>query len=209
MLLATVAGVITPRRPPLLPAAVLALLLGGCATAGGPAAAVPDEEARAAVADVVALAAQRTPEAMEQLCARNDGCPGMSGGAERSPQDAPGPDRPPRELCVVAVPPTPAQAGSRIVVLEGVDGRGRPYVTQVLVDRDHGSDRPEVQEPAFWIGIRYTALQHGRAWSGTAEGPGQPEEDNEKTRRACTDTAAWIAEVATRTTDRDAAPPGA
>ena len=179
---------------------VLTVLLSGC-SASGPAAAVSDEEARAAVADVIALAAQRTPEAMKRLCDRNDGCPGLSSGAVRSPQHAPGPDQPLRELCVVTVPATPAQAGSRIVVLEGVDGRGRPYVTQVLVDRDQDRARVEVQEPAFWIGIRYTGLQHGREWSGTGEGPGQPEKDNDKARRACTDTDAWIAEVASRTPD--------
>ena len=191
----------TPRPAPVTApvaaaAALLAGLLGGCSSRdSGPAAAVGEEEARAAVAEVVALAARRTPEAMEELCAGHDECPGMSSGAVLSPLDAPGPADPPRELCTVAVPATPSQAGSRIVVLEGVDGRGRPYVTHVLVDRD--ADGLEVQEPAFWMGIRYTALQHGRAWSGRVDGPEQPERD-EQTRRACTDTAAWIAEVATR-----------
>ncbi|WP_432495437.1 hypothetical protein [Kineococcus gypseus] len=208
-----------PRRPlppavpvlaPLLAALLLAGALGGCAPAGagGPVAAVGEEEARAVVAGVVALAAQRTPAAMERVCEENDGCPGMSSGIVHDPLGAPGPERAPRELCTVAVPPTPSQDGSRIVVLEGVDGYGRAYVSQVLVDRareaEDDEDGLQVQEPGFWLGIRYTALQHGRAWSGLGTGPGQPGADDDLARRACTDTRAWVAEVATRTPDEGA-----
>ncbi|PPK92174.1 hypothetical protein CLV92_11636 [Kineococcus xinjiangensis] len=182
--------------PALLGSTLLgAVLLTGCTAAPtGPAAAVGEEEARERVAHVVDLAAQRTPEAMVALCERNDDCIGMSGGAHHSPDLAPGPDRAPQVLCTVGVPATPSQAGSRLVVLDGVDGHGRPYVTHVLVERDE--DGLEVQEPAFWLGIRYTGLQPGRAWSG---GSGLAEEDlerhNDAARRACTDTTDWVVEV--------------
>lgn len=212
---ATVGTVKAPHRvpaPALLPTAlgalVVILLVVGtvlssrAADAGGPAAPVSRAEARAAVAGVVALAAQRTPEAMRRLCAENDGCPGTSSSIEHTPQQAPGPQQAPRELCTVALPPTPSQAGSHLVVLEGTDGDGRAYVTQVLVDRaregEDDEDGLEVQEPGFWLGVRYTALQHGRAWSSAGYGPVQPEVDDEQARRACTDTASWLSLVATR-----------
>ncbi|WP_432548328.1 hypothetical protein [Kineococcus sp. SYSU DK004] len=203
----------TPRRAlPTLSALALVGVLAACAAqAGGPVAAVGDTEARDVVARVVALAAERNPEAMRRLCAENDGCLGMSGGIDAVPEEAPGPDRAPRELCVVAVPATPSQAGSRVVVLEGTDGNGRPYVTQVLVDRvptaEEDADGLRVQEPGFWRGVRYTALQHGRAWSAASDGPGQPEADNESARRACTDTDAWLAEVAGTGAPTSSAPP--
>ncbi|WP_369055308.1 hypothetical protein [Kineococcus terrestris] len=203
----------TPRRAlPTLSALALVGVLASCAAqAGGPAAAVSDAEARDVVARVVALAAERTPEAMRRLCAENDGCPGTSGGIEHAPEEAPGLDRAPRELCVVAVPATPSQAGSRVVVLEGTDGDRRPYVTQVLVDRapaaEEDADGLRVQEPGFWRGVRYTALQHGRAWSVADDGPGGPEADDASARRACTDTEAWLAEVAGTPTSN--APPAA
>ena len=195
-----------PRRSPLpapLAAVLLAALLGGCSPAtSGLAAAVSDDEARAAVADVIALAAQRTEAAMKQLCADNDGCPGMSSSIAFTPQQAPGPQDAPRELCVVALPATPSQAGSRLVVLEGSDGNGRPYVTQVLVDRAHegadDEDGLQVQEPGFWLGIHYSALQHGRSWTGANHGPAQPQVDNEQARRACTDTDSWLTSIASR-----------
>ncbi|MFB9377122.1 hypothetical protein ACFFKU_02055 [Kineococcus gynurae] len=107
---------------------------------------------------------------------------------------APAADEPPRELCVVAVPATPAQAGSRVVVLEGTDHAGRPYVTQVLVDRaDDGG--LTVQEPAYWLGIAYSALQHGRAWSSAPDDAAGREAHDQRARRACTDTEAWVSEV--------------
>ena len=199
----------TPRRA-LLPTTLGALTLAGALTSCSkqeelPLAAVSEAEARTAVAHVVALAAQRTEEAMQQLCADNDGCPGMSSSIEFTPLDAPGPEQAPRDVCTVALPATPSQAGSRIVVLEGTDGHGRAYVTQVLIDRareaEDDEDGLQVQEPGFWLGIRYTALQHGRAWSAAVDGPRQPEADNEQARRACTDTDAWLAQVATRSPD--------
>ncbi len=212
-LLGTVDSVTTSRRvllPTTLCVLILAGVLSGCSGQEElPVAAVSDAEARTAVAHVVALATQRTEEAMQRLCADNDGCPGMSSAIEFTPLDAPGPDRAPKELCTVALPATPSQAGSRIVVLEGTDGNGRAYVTQVLVDRAREAERDEdgvqVQEPGFWLGIRYTALQHGRAWSAAVDGPGQPEAGNEQARRACTDTDAWLTQVATRSPD-DGAP---
>ena len=185
----------------------LAGVLSGCSgQKEGPVAAISDAEAR--TAHVVALAAERTEEAMQQLCADNDGCPGMSSSIEFMPLDAPGPDQAPKELCTVALPPTPSQAGSRVVVLEGSDGNGRAYVTQVLVDRareaENDKDGMQVQEPGFWLGIRYTALQHGRAWGAAGVGPGQPDADNEQARRACTDTDSWLTQVASRSPEDSA-----
>jgi hypothetical protein len=198
---------VTIQRRVLLPTTLCALtlaavLLGCSGQDEKPLAAVSETEARTAVAHVVTLAAQRSQEAMQQLCTDNDGCPGMSSSIEHEPLKAPGPDRAPRELCTVALPATPSQAGSRIVVLEGTDGEGRAYVTQVLVDRareaEDDEDGFQVQEPGFWLGIHYTALQHGRSWSGGNYGPAQPEVDNELAGRACTDTDSWLTSVATR-----------
>ncbi|PWJ54443.1 hypothetical protein SAMN06264364_107139 [Quadrisphaera granulorum] len=172
--------------------------LSGCSAMAEPAAAVSEHEARAAVADVIATASQRTPAAMKQLCEANDGCMGMSSSLESDPGSAPGPEAAPEVLCVVGIPPTPSQDGSQLVVLEGVDGRGRHYVSQVLVDRAATGDeagRLEVQEPAFWLGVAYTALQGGRSWDSLTDVPEQQIEHNARARRPCDDTAAWLAEV--------------
>ncbi len=99
--------------------------------------------------------------------------------------------------------PPPSQAGSRLVVLEGVDGRGRPYVSQVLVDRaradeqDQDGDGLQVHEPAFWLGIAYSELQRGRAWSTATDDAAERQDHNEQVRRACTDTESWVTQVAT------------
>ena len=205
-----------PRRSTIAAVTLLTAASACSAAAGGPADAVSEEEARTAVAAVITAAAQRTPEAMQRMCADNDGCPGTSSAALSSPGDAPDPRTAPRELCVVALPATPSQAGSRLVVLEGFDGRGQPYVSQVLVDRaatdeesrTDGKDEDDlqVQEPAFWLGIVYSALQHGRARS-TATDAAQRQVHNEQARRACTDTEGWIAEVATRNPEGESAAP--
>lgn len=171
----------------------LLLLVAACSPGSeGPAAAVSAEQAREAVRGLVELAAQRTPEAMRELCERHD-CTGLSSGIAAQPQRAPGPDQAPRERCVVALPPTPSQQGARVVVLEGERGDGRPYLTHVLVERK--GDRLEVAEPGFWIGIRYSALQGGRAWSGEPDDEAGRARFRELAERACTDTADWLGEV--------------
>lgn len=86
-----------------------------------------------------------------------------------------------------------------MVVLEGTDGKGQHYVSQVLVDRSTNADDVDglqVQEPAFWLGTAYTALQHGRSWDGTSGDASRREQHDTRARRACTDTATWLEEVA-------------
>ena len=115
----------------------------------------------------------------------------------------------------MALPATPSQAGSRLVVLEGVDGRGRPYVSQVLVDRagtdeeEQDEDGLQVQEPAFWLGIGYSALQRRRAWSTATDDATERQVHDEQARRACTDTEGWITQVATRDPVEESAPSSA
>lgn len=187
------------RLQPTWCAAALAAVLSACTGPALPAAGVSEQEARTAVARVVATAAERTPAALDRLCDENDGCTGMSSGTRHDPSTAPGPRDAPEVLCVVGLPPTPDQAGSQIVVLEGLDVQGRPYVSQVLVDRaadEDDEDGLQVQEPAFWMGIAYTALQHGRAWDALGDVPDQRAEHNTRAARPCTDTDAWVAEVA-------------
>ena len=182
------------RRPVVAALVPWTLLLAAGCTAGGPAApmaAVTPAEAGATVAQLVDLAGRRTPASMRELCALHD-CTGLSSGITGEPGKAP--PTPPTERCTVALPPTGGQRGMQLVVLEGVRGDGRDYLTQVLVERTREGLR--VPEPGFWLGIRYSSLQGGRAWSGDVDDVAGRARFRELAERACTDTDAWVGEVA-------------
>ena len=172
---------------------LLVLVLTGCApSAPSPAAPVSAAETDAVVGQVLEVAARRTAAAMRELCAP-DRCTGLSSSIGAEPERAPGADRPPRLVCSLALPPTSDQAGPRLVVLAGTAGDGRPYVTQVLLER--GPDGVVVHEPGFWLGIRYTSLQRGRAWSGSSDEPATAARDRAAALRPCDDRTSWLDEV--------------
>ena len=177
------------RLAPLL----LPLVLAGCAAPQvEPAARVTDQQAHAAVERVVRLAARQTPAAMRELCTAQR-CSGMSSAIAFEPAQAPGADAPPRTVCSLGLPPTAQQAGARVLVLQGTRGDGRPYVTQVLLERVEGE--VVAHEPGFWLGIRYTSLHQGRAWSGSSDDPSVRAREDAAALRACTASSEWLAEV--------------
>lgn len=127
------------------------LLAAACSADVEPRAKVTEPDARRALTDIAAIAAERTPAAMRRLCARSiDDCLGMSGAVVRAPQYAPGPDSPPQVLCSRDV-----GDGAWMLVVEGVDGIGRPYVSQVVMARDDAGRTVPLREPAFWLGVAY------------------------------------------------------
>ena len=169
------------------------LLATACASPSqGPAAAVSAAEADVAVQRMVELAAQGDLAAMRELCPAAQ-CTGLSGSVLGEPVLAPGGDRPPRQVCAVPLPPTSTQAGPRLVVLQGERSDGLSYVGHVLLERVDGE--VVAHEPGFWLGIRYTALAAGRAWSGAGDVPAVRADHERAALRACTDTAEWLAEV--------------
>jgi hypothetical protein len=135
--------------------AALVLIAGGAACGKHvPPRPVSDAEARTALGVMASLAAQRTPAAMQQLCDMSlDDCAGMSGGIQYAPDGAPGPGRPPKILCSRAV-----GDGAWMLVVDGRDGLGRPYTSQVVFGRD-GNRVVPVREPAYWLGISYGSNQ--------------------------------------------------
>jgi len=181
------------RRLPLALLLGSAVALTACADApAAPAAAVTRAEATTAVQRLVELASERTTAAMQQLCAAEQ-CRFLSSVLPYEPELAPARDAAPREVCSVGLPPTGDQAGARLVVLQGTRGDGESYVSQVLLERV--DDAVVAHEPGFWLGIRYTALQAGRAWSGQGDVPAARAADQASALRACSDTAEWLAEV--------------
>lgn len=139
-----------------------ALALAACADDPEPPAAVRAAEARRAVDRMVTIAARRTPAAMDELCAlARDRCGGMSGSVRRVPESAPRRDQRPRVRCS-------REVGTRdwMVVLEGDDGWGRPYVSQLVLTRA-GDDVVPEREPAFWLGFAYAGAKvtGSTAWS--------------------------------------------
>lgn len=158
-------------------------------------AAVTAAEASTVLRQVANLAAERTPDAASRLCTTlSDGCHGLSSGFLAGPASAPRSH--PSVLCDIPLPPTAGQAGARVLVVTGRDATDRTYLGQVLVQRRQG--RPIVHEPAFWLGIRYTQVVHGMAWSGASDDPRSRAAHDAAVRGACADPAAFIAAVTLR-----------
>jgi hypothetical protein len=122
--------------------------------AGSDPAPVTARDARIVVDELVSLATARTTASMHKLCDLSRiGCAGMSGGLEHDPLahlSAPHPTDPVRTRCERTV-----GDGSWMVVLEGVDGHGRSYVSQLVFERDRGGRVLLTHEPAYWLGIGY------------------------------------------------------
>lgn len=148
-------------------ALALVLLLGGCSDDEDAAQPVTEGEAKVAMASLASTAAKRSVSAMEELCELSlDDCSGMSSAVLSAPESAPGDDEPPTILCSRA-----AGSGAWMLVVEGQDGLGRPYTSQVVFGRDH--DRvATLREPAFWLGVGYSGpkVTGATSWS-TAYAP--------------------------------------
>ena len=165
-----------------------------------PARPVTGAEAQAAVQRVVDLAAAgRFDVACREAHAQ---CAGLSPSSAAS-RYAPGPDRPPRVRCTFGLPAHlrgTAWGDGHVVVLEGRDAAGRPYVSQQLVVRE--DDVVKVHEPAFWLGVAYGGFGgvRGAVWSAAyGEGATDPAFTARQTARAarsCDDTAGYLAETA-------------
>jgi hypothetical protein len=145
--------------------------IGACSVDGRSARAdepVTEVEATDALEGMVALAAHQTPHAMAQLCeASLDDCAGISGGVLNAPGaalTAPPAGSPPSVLCSRDV-----GDGAWMLVIEGTDGVGRGYVSQVVFVRDPHDDGRVVpaREPAFWLGVAYagTKVTGSTSWS--------------------------------------------
>jgi hypothetical protein len=172
---------------------LVALVAASCAADHAPPPRpVTSAEARQTVDEMASMAAPQTAAAMRRLCALSrDRCAGFSGAVLRAPGTAPPAGHPPRVLCDRA-----AGAGARMVVVEGQDGLGRPYVSQIVLRHDgdgHDGDRVvPVREPAFWLGIGYDGPKviGATSWSSayTAGGDTDPASTAtvlERARRAC------------------------
>lgn len=111
---------------------------------------VSEAEARAAFDWMVTVASRQSVSAMEQLCENAvDDCAGFSGADVYHAESAPGPNAPaPEVLCTFDL----NDEGPRLLVVEGVDGFRRPYVSQ-LVFSERGGDVMVEREPAFWLGV--------------------------------------------------------
>ncbi len=118
--------------------------------AGTELGVVSETEARQAFDEMVALASIQSVRAMEQLCENAvDDCAGFSGATTDHAGSAPGPDAPaPDVLCTRDL----NDEGTRLLVVEGEDGHGRPYVSQ-LVFSERGGEVVVEREPAFWLGV--------------------------------------------------------
>jgi len=59
-----------------------------------------------------------------------------------------------------------------MLVVEGLDGWGRDYVSQVVLARDDGGRTVPLREPAFWYGIGYsgTKVVGATSWSAAYAG---------------------------------------
>ncbi|NLD77729.1 MAG: hypothetical protein GX643_13785 [Acidimicrobiales bacterium] len=101
---------------------------------------------------MVRLASQQTEQGMDALCDLSlDGCGGLSGAIRAHPESAPAPADHPVVVCSHA-----ASDGRWMLVVEGADGNGRAYVSQVVLARD-GDRVVPVREPAYWLGIGYSS----------------------------------------------------
>jgi hypothetical protein len=66
-------------------------------------------------------------------------------------------------------PPKSGQVGGQILVVRGVDGRGKPYETEVLVFRDARSFKS--QHTVYWSGDKFRNFKSGEP---IAVGPDEP-----------------------------------
>lgn len=184
-----------PYRRCRVPAVVvLAAALTGCAQDAAPSVqpAVSAAEASALLQKVAVLAAERSRTAVDQVCTSlAESCDTMSGAWRAAPASAP--VTPPTLLCDVPLPAMHSQAGPRVLVVAGKDAAGRPYVSQILVKRRAG--RPVMHEPAYWIGIRYTSLVPGLAWSGASDVPKLRAIQEAAIRHACADPSGFVSAV--------------
>jgi hypothetical protein len=111
---------------------------------------VSETEAKVALGELTSIAAKRTTHSMEELCDLSlDDCSGMSGAVLYGPESAPGDDAEPTILCSLDV-----GSGAWMLVVEGQDGFGRSYASQVVFGRD-GDRVVTLREPAFWLGVGY------------------------------------------------------
>lgn len=177
-------------------ALLLVSLMPGVAACSEPPetpAPVSGHDAAEALSEITAIAAQRTPEAMARLCDLSlDDCHGISGiilTAPDGPATAPAADSPPAVLCSRDV-----GEGAWMVVVDGTDGLGRSYVSQVVFGRDDRGRTVPLREPAFWFGIAYagTKVTGSTSWSTAYTAGGPTASDHTQTvldraRRACSD----------------------
>jgi hypothetical protein len=113
---------------------------------------VTELEATRALERLRVIASAQTTEAMEELCAlTHEDCHGFSAAVIAEPASAPGADvAAPTVLC-----DRDAGEGARMLVVEGVDGRGVAYVSQMVFTRNDRGQVVPLREPAFWLGIVY------------------------------------------------------
>lgn len=144
-------GTRAPRRLVAPGLIVLALVLIGCATPVATGVTLPsDEEARSFLATAVGLARSGS---WEELCALGGGnCEETLNDAGRDAVPADGPI----VLATWLVTSTPAgdgrvNQGGRILEVCGIDGRDRPYRTQMLVFRE--AEKLIAIEPIYWSGM--------------------------------------------------------
>lgn len=145
----------------------IVVLPAACARETESARPVTETEAKMAMGVLSSIAAKRTTHAMEELCELSlDDCSGMSGAVLSAPESAPGEQDAPTVLCSRG-----AGSGAWMLVVEGQDGTGRPYTSQVVFGRD-GDRVVTLREPAFWLGVGYSSpkVVGSTSWS-TAYSP--------------------------------------
>lgn len=164
------------------------LLAARCSAEREPRARVTESDARHALTEMAEIASARTRSAMQRLCALSrDDCVGISGSVVRAPETAPVAASPPQVLCSRDV-----GDGAWMLVVEGDDGVGRHYVSQVVFARDDDGRTVPRREPAFWLGVAYlgTRVTGATGWS-TAYGaddstdPAHTERMLDLARRSC------------------------
>lgn len=159
----------------LVPLVVIAVTAGGWVwwQQGGPGGPVSDEAARRYFARIVDAAQAKDFEALCRLNASVGTCeaelrvycPESFGGeAGSGPQFLAGeelerecresvPTEPPEILASRHRPGGDGRVGGRLLVVAGVDGRGSPYETEVLVFRDKRSYK--ATHAVFWSGAKF------------------------------------------------------
>ena len=130
---------------------VLVLAVAACASAGPPAGTIPSvEDAQRHLDEIVRLARARDFEA---LCALGDG--NCENSLEFAGRDAVPPD-PPKIIGTRTIPTTSSNGqqslGGIVFVLCGIDGRGEPYDSEMLVFND--GDGLLAINPIYWSRTR-------------------------------------------------------
>ena len=150
--------------------------VAGCSSAGEDPAAAPrpvsERDALAVLDRAVDLASADDLDGLCELTRARPMC-------ERSLDDVGRdsvPDGRPRVLGTTVHDPVRTDAGTslggRAVEVCGVDGRGRPYRSEIMV-LDQG-DGPEPMNPVYWAGIDYVSAPRGRAEASVAPDAGAP-----------------------------------